>query len=135
MEKQSGLAPWQAQYRDSVHFFEGWVSGIPMVRLFFATVRSAAESLARFGPPGSGQGTPSPGLAPGRAADRSGGQVPCRSRAGAVLPSVLRLASDYFSDRSVTVLISAMLQPNFRCIIICISLHILSESAYKMHGK
>ena len=33
-----------------------------------ATVPSAAESLARFGPPGSGSGTPSPGLDPGRIA-------------------------------------------------------------------
>ena len=62
-------------------FFQGWVSGIPVVRLFSATVRSAAESLARFGPPGSEPDTPSPGLAPGLAADRSG----ARCRAAAVL--------------------------------------------------
>lgn len=34
----------------------------------FATVTDTAESLARFGPPGSGSGTPSPGLDPGRIA-------------------------------------------------------------------
>ena len=40
---------------------------------------SAAESLARFGPPGFGLGTPSPGLALGLAADRGGAR--CRTAA------------------------------------------------------
>jgi hypothetical protein len=30
--------------------------------VYFASVTAAPESLARFGPPGSGSGTPSPGL-------------------------------------------------------------------------
>ena len=29
---------------------------------YFATVADSAESLARFGPPGSGPGTPTPGF-------------------------------------------------------------------------
>jgi hypothetical protein len=44
---------------------------IPVWRLNTRSVRSPAESLARFGPPASGRGTPSPGSDRGRSASAS----------------------------------------------------------------
>lgn len=71
--------------------FQGWGSGIPTGRLFRCTEWSAAESLARFSPPGSAPGTPSPGFSPGSGlCFRSLLPIlPCWLRIGAVLLMML----------------------------------------------
>lgn len=71
--------------------------------VYFASVTAAPESLARFGPPGSGSGTPSPGL------DRAGSLLiqpvagrgwagaavggACALQEGAVAPYIFRLGA------------------------------------------
>ena len=89
---------------------------IGVVRLFRYTVRSAAESLARFGPPGIGVTPCTPGSAwPVLAADPSGAVL------GAVLPDGAEgrtvlcavLAPGIFSVSALTVFRSALSLPEF----------------------
>ena len=92
---------------------------------------SAAESLARFGPPGFGLGTPSPGSAPGPGLGSGSGsgsgweQGPCRAGGGAGLLFVSAL----------TVLITSFAPANNRCITVCITLHNLHGTVRIQGGK